>query len=217
MTTLKTHTTSRNHRRFIAAVMAFIYLLIMLMPLASLAMNSKSVVHAVTGECSGDCNICGCSPASRADNTCCCARKKQQQAAAAQLSDKDCCSSKKPVAAAGVAKGDCCDTSQPAQLVVAENDCCASGGSPSRDEKTPDSGQKVSGEKSDVVLKCGCPCGKSKLPTLAGPGSTELLPYICAERLIPLYEATRYSLLPQHMTSRHAEPPDPPPKQPLFS
>jgi len=217
MTTLKTHITRRKHRRFIAAVMACIYLLIMLMPLASLAMNSKSVVHAVTGECSGDCNICGCSPVSRANNTCCCARNKQQHAAASQLADDGCCSSKKPAAAATAVKGDCCDTSRPAQPVVAENDCCAGGASQLHDEKTPDSGQKAAGKKADVVLKCGCPCGKSKLPTLAGTGSTELLPYLYAERITTPYEATRYSLLSQRKASRHAEPPDPPPKQPLFS
>jgi len=208
MTALRTHTAKRKLRRPIAGIMTLIYILITLMPLAPLAMHSKSVVHAVTGECSGDCNICGCSPVSRANNTCCCARKKQQQAAAAQLADDDCCSSKKPAAA----KEDCCDKSQPAQPVVAENDCCASGGSSTHDEKTPDSGQKASGEKSDVVLKCGCPCGKSKLPTLAGNGTTELLPYLYAERITPRNEVTRYSLLSQRMASRHAEPPDPPPK-----
>jgi hypothetical protein len=59
--------------------MMAIYLMITFSPMASAALHSKSIVHAVTGECSGDCTICGCSPAARANHTCCCAKKKHQQ------------------------------------------------------------------------------------------------------------------------------------------
>jgi hypothetical protein len=74
------HKTKQSRRWMIAIAMAVIYLVISLSPLAPLAIYSKVVAHAVTGECSGDCDICGCSLESRANHTCCCAKKRQQQA-----------------------------------------------------------------------------------------------------------------------------------------
>jgi hypothetical protein len=47
-------------------------------PLAPLALRSPLIAHAATGECVGDCAICGCSPEARANHTCCCWKKKQQ-------------------------------------------------------------------------------------------------------------------------------------------
>lgn len=67
-------------RRIIATVLSVIYLIICCGPLASIAMHSKTVVHAITGECSGDCSICGCSPESKASNSCCCSKKRKQEA-----------------------------------------------------------------------------------------------------------------------------------------
>jgi hypothetical protein len=58
--------------------MTVIYLLIAMSPLSTLAMQSKRVAHAMTGECSGDCDICGCSVESRASHTCCCSKKHQK-------------------------------------------------------------------------------------------------------------------------------------------
>jgi hypothetical protein len=55
------------------------YLVIAMGPLAPLAMHSRVIAHAVTGECSGDCNICGCSLERRANHTCCCWLKKQRE------------------------------------------------------------------------------------------------------------------------------------------
>lgn len=96
-----THTLKRSKRSIMAASLMLIYLMILLGPLASLAMNSKTVAHAMTGECTGDCNLCGCSPESRASNTCCCSKKRQQRAHAHEDEDEedgvaDCCK-KRPV------------------------------------------------------------------------------------------------------------------------
>jgi hypothetical protein len=66
-----------SYRKLIAVISTTVYLLIVMTPLAPLAMHSKIVAHAMTGECSGDCSICGCSLESRANQTCCCAKKKQ--------------------------------------------------------------------------------------------------------------------------------------------
>lgn len=79
-------------RRLMAAVLSVIYLIIACGPLANVAMRSSEVAHAITGECAGDCSICGCSPKSMASHTCCCQRRQQQ----AQIDEKevaapDCC------------------------------------------------------------------------------------------------------------------------------
>lgn len=98
MSTPSSHTMKRSMRGIIATMLMVIYLMISLSPLASLAMYSKSVAHTVTGECSGDCSICGCSPESRANHTCCCARKRQQaHAHEDDAAGTPACCKKKPV------------------------------------------------------------------------------------------------------------------------
>jgi len=81
-------------------MLTVIYLMMALSPLAPLVMHSPVAALAVTGECSGDCDICGCSLESRSNHTCCCAKKRQQQAHLHE-GDEDgtpqCCK-KKPVA-----------------------------------------------------------------------------------------------------------------------
>jgi hypothetical protein len=60
------HIGKRLHRRTIAGVMALLYVFILLVPLS---VHSKRVAHALTGECSGDCEIDGCALESRATYT----------------------------------------------------------------------------------------------------------------------------------------------------
>ena len=68
-----------SSRYITALILTVIYLLITMSPLAPLALKSPTVAHAVTGECSGDCDICGCSAERRANHTCCCWQKKLKQ------------------------------------------------------------------------------------------------------------------------------------------
>lgn len=69
-----------------------IYLLIVLTPLAPLVLQSRMIAHAVTGECSGDCRIDGCSLERSAAHTCCCWQKKRSgQNEAHQQANHDCC------------------------------------------------------------------------------------------------------------------------------
>lgn len=65
-------------RFHIAMILAVIYSLIIMGPLAMHVMNSKSAAPALTGECSGNCATCGCSAESMAAGTCCCMKKQQQ-------------------------------------------------------------------------------------------------------------------------------------------
>jgi len=185
-------------RRFSGFLLVAIYSVIVLAPLSSLAMNSKTVTHAVTGECSGDCNVCGCSLESRTSNTCCCAKKRELLQNKLNSEKKNCCPIKSEVVKpAGPApqKPSCCPTANPAKTEV----------------KKEEASRNVE-NKSDIVFKCGCPCGKSKLPVVAGVGSFELLPYFYTEAIKSPADDLNMSFLTHFMASRHVEPPDPPPK-----
>ena len=67
---------NKPSRNIVALLLTVIYSLIIMGPLAPLALKSPRVAHAVTGECSGNCDICGCSAERRASHTCCCWLKK---------------------------------------------------------------------------------------------------------------------------------------------
>jgi hypothetical protein len=83
-----------TRRRYLAALLlTVIYLAITVSPLAPLALNSPRLAHAITGECSGDCDICGCSAERRANHTCCCQLKKKLEARH-KSALPDCCQKK---------------------------------------------------------------------------------------------------------------------------
>jgi hypothetical protein len=146
--------------------MAALYLAIIFSPLAAFAIHSPDTAPATVRECSGDCNLCGCSPESRASNTCCCSNKKRQQQAHLHEDDQN-------------SKPDCC-------------------------KKKP--------VEKKTVIACGCPCGKGQQAALSVNGSSELLPYHFTEQLSIPHTDTTYINLTRRLTSRHGEPPDPPPK-----
>ena len=166
MITISTHSAKQLFRHLIAVGMVALYLAIIFSPLASFAMHPTKEV-AVTGrECSGDCNLCGCSPESRASNTCCCSKKKQQQAHAHEDNEggtADYCK-KKPV-----------------------------------EKKT--------------VISCGCPCGSGGQDALSASGSSEVLPFHFSESFSIPHTTTSFLSLTHRLTTRHGEPPDPPPRQ----
>ncbi|QXE91399.1 hypothetical protein KP001_02310 [Geomonas subterranea] len=83
--------TFRQHqrRRATAMLLTVIYLVMALGPLAPLALRSPHVAHALTGECAGDCDICGCAAEKRANHTCCCAQKNRAEAK--QTIARECC------------------------------------------------------------------------------------------------------------------------------
>ncbi|BCS55338.1 hypothetical protein [Geobacter sp. SVR] len=169
-------------RHIIALGLAVIYLTITVSPLASVVMRSKTVAYAMTGECVGDCDICGCSPESRANKTCCCAIKKRMEQHRHTAEQHD--SSEKTAAS----------TDNDADKKTGK--CC----------KKNKAGTKV------TVLSCNCPCGKGKTLATGGAGKNELVPYRFAESISPPSDYGTYHITPQRLTSRHPEPPVPPPK-----
>jgi len=84
----------KSFHRFITALfLSSIHLVISMSPLAPIAMRSPLMAHAITGECVGNCDICGCLPERRANNTCCCFLKKKHQHDRENV--PDCCKKKK--------------------------------------------------------------------------------------------------------------------------
>ena len=81
-------------RYIVALTLAVIYLMINLGSLAPLVLWSPTIAHAVSGECVGNCDICGCSPERRATHTCCCFLKKQKHQHDRQ-GVPECCKNKK--------------------------------------------------------------------------------------------------------------------------
>jgi hypothetical protein len=188
--------------------------MIVLSPLASLAMYSKIVAHVVTGECSGDCNICGCSLESRANHTCCCAKKKQ-----ANMTENvsGTCNTLKVIVVEP--KKTCCSKSANRHREAADDEdnysTIKSVGQ--HDDHKTDTVQKTDSNKNETVYKCGCPCGKGKLLALNGFGANELLPISPSERIELQHVETLFADLSHRLVSRHSEPPEPPPRLPLIS
>ena len=66
-------------RQMIASSLIAIFIVVLLGPLLPLTMQSAIIAHAITGECTGDCDSCGCSLERRASRTCCCWQKKKMR------------------------------------------------------------------------------------------------------------------------------------------
>jgi hypothetical protein len=177
--------------------MMAIYLMIALSPLSTLAMQSKKVAHAVTGECSGDCEICGCSAESRANHTCCCCRKKRQQCDKPNIADKGCAMKV---------------TSAPEEPRVDTSDICAVKNHYHQDKTDQHLSNEGITPKTQTVFKCNCPCGKNKVLALWGGFNHEIIPYWFPGGILPPMETRSFPDYSRSLTSRHDDPPDPPPK-----
>jgi hypothetical protein len=187
------------NRSITSLLMTIIYMVIVFSPLAPLAMQSKHVAHAVTGECSGDCKVDGCSLERSAAHTCCCWQKKKHEEVAVHLhSDDD--SNNLPVPATVVAKkrASCCDAAS--QTDSEKNDAASSTSSVAPHKKRP--------------LTIGSvPCGNGKLFALLSVETTQHLPFFFAGDSPPSPEQSPLTFFPQdRLTSRYADPPEPPPQ-----
>ncbi|HIJ86829.1 MAG TPA: hypothetical protein HPP97_03990 [Desulfuromonadales bacterium] len=81
----------RPPRTIPALVLVILYAMIVMSPLAPLALLSPVLAHALTGTCAGDCSICGCSTERSAGHTCCCWQKKTQETHEDEQDEQDCC------------------------------------------------------------------------------------------------------------------------------
>jgi len=112
-------------------------------------------------------------------------------------------------------KKNCCpvrsEAAKSVESAPQKTSCCPVA-NPEKTEVKKEEASRNLDNKSDKVFKCGCPCGKSKLPVVAGVGSFELLPYFYTEAIKSPADDLSMSSLTHFMASRHVEPPDPPPK-----
>lgn len=98
------------NRSITSLLLTIIYLVIVCSPLAPLAMQSKHIAHAVSGECSGDCRIDGCSLERSAAHTCCCAQKKLSARNTPRTDSRDDHQTEAPKQG-----GSCCGTQAPVE------------------------------------------------------------------------------------------------------
>lgn len=177
----------------IALMLFTVYSVIVLSPLAPLALKSPTLAHAITGQCSGNCDICGCSAERRASKSCCCWMKKKRAEEARVKSSLRCCS-------------------------VEKTACCSSGAKKSEgvhcSEMLPAGTQE---NPPEVFYRCS-PCGKGSVTLFTGTGSYQHLPCLFRENLSVPSESMLANFHSEFFLSRYQEPPDPPPKlsSPLY-
>jgi hypothetical protein len=181
-------------RSITSLLLTAIYLLIVFTPLAPFAMQSKFIAHAVTGECSGDCRIDGCSPERSASHTCCCWQKKRAEGfdAHQQVNSGCCCAQKAdtPRKTSG-----CCGTS-PRQVHDESVTASAAGDGASRKQRT---------------IVSNAPCGTGKLFTLSSGEQSWHLPFQFSKEITSPEQSSLSFIPPDSLLSRHGDPPDPPP------
>jgi hypothetical protein len=179
-----------SHRTMTSLLLAVIYLLITFSPLAPLAMQSSLVVHAVTGKCTGRCEIDGCSPERSATRTCCCWQKKHAGSLGKTGSD---CETHLMPPAAGQKRGNCC-----ADRVYDTHENAADGSTPPEQTGT-------------TPTISTAPCGTGTLFTLLHGDVHPHLPFIAVSDISTPGQGTLYRTTPERLTSRYSDPPDPPP------
>lgn len=206
------------HRHITASILTALYLLIALTPLSPLLLKSAHIAHAVTGECSGDCEIDGCSLENRANHTCCCWQKKQKQAGLPQKHSTDSCCAPASPPLQSASTGGCCTPPKP----VVTASCCAPPAVSQHDnhdnqEQTTTMSEPAHDTTGQTVFKCGSPCGKGKVLALVKLSTDEIIPYHYVAAVSPANVSTHAALSPPPLSSRTIEPPKPPPKLSLVS
>lgn len=187
-----------SHRNLTSLLLTLIYLLIVVSPLAPLAMQSKPVAHAVTGECSGDCRIDGCSLERSATHTCCCWQKKQREAVESHdLSQSDLRDTHPtPAAKASAKSSGCCPAVVQETHEQGADSTSASGITP---------------QKKRTATVSSSPCGSGKLFGLSNGDNMQHLPYFFTGRIPSPEQSLLTFIPPDRLASRYGDPPDPPP------
>jgi hypothetical protein len=175
-----------------------IYLLIVFSPLAPLAMQSKLVVHAIIGECSGDCRIDGCSLERSAAHTCCCGHKKRHEIVDSHHhSNADVCDthSTPPSEVSKKGSSDCTAQARDTHEIGVESKSVSS---PAPQKKRP-------------TTVSSTPCGSGKLFALLSVETTIHLPFFFTGEIPSPVQSFLTFTPPNRLTSRYGDPPDPPP------
>ncbi len=183
-----------------ATVLVLLYTLIAMSPLAPITLHTSVIAHAVTGQCTGDCEIDGCAPERRANHTCCCWQKRIAAAIPVSETINDCCSEDPSPSTPD--KMSCCpDDAQPD-----EQPCCTS-------DELPQSQRDVDDRsRPKTVYRCGCPCDNGTQLSLTCISKIDLVPYQFCGFFPTEQNDIHYGELPARLPSHTANPPTPPPE-----
>ena len=195
----------KKSQRYIASLLlTTIYLLIVFSPLATLAMQSKLITHAVTGECTGDCRIDGCSLERSADHTCCCGQKKRHEIIDSHHhSNADVCNTHPALPTEVSKKG--------------SSGCSAHARDTHEDAVESESISSPTPQKKRATTFSSTPCGSGKLFTLSSVETTQHLPFFFTREIPSPVQIILTFTPPDRLTSRYGDPPDPPPIITLIS
>jgi hypothetical protein len=193
------HSALRPTRRMIAATLTAIYLVIAFSPLTPFAMQSKPAAHAVTGECSGDCRIDGCSLERSATHTCCCRQKKHRpDSETHHHSNAD---------QGGTQPAPMADTRKPVSSTCEHHlhDTHENG-------VESESVSKHTAQEKRTTTVSISPCGSGKLFTLLNVETTHHLPFFFIGEIPSAAQSIITVTAPDRLISRFGDPPDPPPR-----
>lgn len=198
-----------------AAILTALYLVIALTPLSPILLKSAHIAHAITGECSGECKVDGCSLESRANHTCCCWQKKLKRTSLKkQVAKASCCTS--GIQPAETAES-CCAPPRP---IVAVS--CCTPPAKEHDSRQPlanqitNTSEPAEDRAAQTVFKCGSPCGSGKLLSLLKLSTDECIPYRFVEKL-PQFSTLKFAAQSAPtLTSITIEPPEHPPRLPII-
>jgi len=191
------HKSSRTTR---ATVLVLLYTLIAMSPLAPITLHSSVIAHAVTGQCTGDCEIDGCAPERRTNHTCCCWQKRIVAAIPVSDTTDDCCS--EAASPATPEKMSCCSDAEQSD----EQPCCASNELSQAQQEVDDR------SRPKTVYRCGCPCDNGTQLSLTCIGKIDLVPYQFYGFFLTEQDNIHYDELPARLPSHTAIPPTPPPE-----
>lgn len=184
---------NRSQRSITSLFMTMIYLAVVFSPLATFAMQPKQSAVVVAGECSGNCEIDGCSSERIASQSCCCAlRARQQKREMNPHSPADAHHSPPPQTTQGSGH---CDHDRHARDAHDTSEAATI---------TP-----PAPEKQEVTIICNTPCGSDTLFVLNS--DTHHVPFFFTSALNSPRQGTLDIIPPDRMTSRYGDPPDPPP------
>ena len=188
----------RSHRYITSLFLTMVYLVIVFSPLAPCAMQSKHISHAVTGECSGDCRIDGCSLERSAAHTCCCWLKAHREDSGPRHAGAECCAGSQQKA---IAKGTEHGSGHGDHLT---------GNNPEHCTATETAANPVSRKPGTTTIGT-TPCGSNKLFALLSIDTADHLPFLFLDPL-PSPKQSILDVIPaDRVVSRFADPPDPPP------
>lgn len=198
----------KNSQRHITSMlMTIIYLVIVLSPLTPLFAHSRLVIHTVTGHCSGDCRIDGCSAERSAAHTCCCWQKKRNTRTASNRGECEV-----PSAETSLKRASCCAPSPPPVAPKINASCCAPESSEVAAKETGvTNAAEFSDQKKRATTISSKPCGSGNLFALLTTESYQHLPFFFAGCSASPVEIILTFVPPDSLTSRYCEPPDPPP------